>query len=126
MTIVTSLAKYNLDTIADKSKFAIENFLLGLLITFSVLLLLSLVVKLVATVMGASVKEAKTDKKTSGERKPTPAEAPSPVAPTAPSTATEDSGEIIAAITAAISLMLEAEGKDPRGFRVVSFKRSKK
>ena len=35
-----------------------------------------------------------------------------------------DDGELIAAITAAISLMLESEGKDPRGFRVVSFRRS--
>ena len=37
-----------------------------------------------------------------------------------------DDGAVIAAITAAISMMLESEGKDPRGFRVVSFKRSKK
>lgn len=36
----------------------------------------------------------------------------------------KDDGEIIAAITAAISLMLEGEGGAPRGFRVVSFKRS--
>ncbi len=37
-----------------------------------------------------------------------------------------DDGALIAAITAAVSLVLEAEGKDPKGFRVVSFKRTKK
>lgn len=37
-----------------------------------------------------------------------------------------DDGAVIAAITAAVSMMLASEGKDPRGFRVVSFKRSKK
>ena len=37
-----------------------------------------------------------------------------------------DDGAVVAAFTAAISMMLESEGKDPRGFRVVSFKRSKK
>ncbi len=37
-----------------------------------------------------------------------------------------DDGAVIAAITAAVSMVLASEGKDPRGFRVVSFKRSKK
>ena len=32
--------------------------------------------------------------------------------------------EIVAAISAAISAILEGEGKDPKGFRVVSFRRS--
>ena len=35
-----------------------------------------------------------------------------------------DGGETVAAITAAVALLLESEGKPPMGFRVVSFRRS--
>ena len=45
---------------------------------------------------------------------------------TAEDTAVEenDGGETVAAITAAVALLLESEGKPPMGFRVVSFRRS--
>ena len=45
---------------------------------------------------------------------------------TAEDTALEetDGGETVAAITAAVALLLESEGKPPMGFRVVSFRRS--
>lgn len=106
------------ETLADKAMFALENSVLGLVIVFAVLAVLFIVVKIVASIMGGR------EDKTSAKAKP----APTPTAPVAPSTPApvpqSDDGEIIAAITAAISLMLEAEGKDPRGFRVVSFRRS--
>lgn len=106
------------ETLADKAMFALENSVLGLVIVFAVLAVLFIVVKIVASIMDGR------EDKTSAKAKP----APTPTAPVAPSTPApvpqSDDGEIIAAITAAISLMLEAEGKDPRGFRVVSFRRS--
>ena len=39
---------------------------------------------------------------------------------------TEDNGALVAAITSAIAQVIASEGKDPRGFKVVSFKRSNK
>lgn len=51
--------------------------------------------------------------------------APAPVAPVAPAPTTNDS-EIVAAITAAVSLMLaEENGGVVPGFRVVSFRRTR-
>ena len=115
----TALASEALpETLSDKAMFALENSVLGIMMVFAVLAILFIVVKIVASIMG------KGGEKKSAEAKPTP----TPTAPTAPPTPAPvpqtDDGEIIAAITAAISLMLEAEGKDPRGFRVVSFRRS--
>lgn len=113
----TALASEALpETLSDKAMFALENSVLGLVIVFAVLAILFIVVKIVASIMG------KGGEKKSAEAKPTPA---APTAPPTPAPVPQtDDGEIIAAITAAISLMLEAEGKDPRGFRVVSFRRS--
>jgi sodium pump decarboxylase gamma subunit len=110
-------ADVKLDTFGEKAAYALENSLLGVLIVFAVLVLLSLVVKLVASILTSKEKKAKAP----AEKAVAPAPAPAPVP--APTAASND-GEIVAAITAAISLMLEAEGKDPHGFRVVSFRRS--
>lgn len=50
-----------------------------------------------------------------------------PVAPTPTPTPTADNGEVVAAITAAISLMLaEENGGNAPAFRVVSYRRSGK
>lgn len=97
---------------------------LGILIVFSVMILLFLVLKIATAIISGSVgsKESKTEKKASSA--PVPSSAPAPAAVPAPAAAPTNDGELIAAITAAISMMLEAEGKDPRGFRVVSFRRS--
>jgi sodium pump decarboxylase gamma subunit len=122
MTSVTSLASYNLENFADKLSFALQNSALGILITFSVLVLLFVVVKIVASVI--SGKQNKESSTAPAEKKEAPVAAPVPAAVPTPVAQSEDNGELIAAITAAISLMLEAEGKDPRGFRVVSFRRS--
>lgn len=105
----------------DKTKFALENSLLGVMIVFSVLVLMFIIVKIVSSVM-VGRKEKKEESMPSEAPAPAPAAtvAPTPV----PAVATVSDGELVAAITAAISLMLEAEGKDPRGFRVVSFRRS--
>lgn len=113
---LTSLAAENPESLAEKGIFALENSVLGLIITFAVLILMALVVRIVANVING---KKKTD--VSAEA-PTSVPAPA-VAPT-PAPATTDDGELIAAITAAISLMLESDGKDPSGFRVVSFRRS--
>ena len=113
---LTSLAAENPESLAEKGIYALENSALGIIITFSVLILMAIVVRIVAGVING---KKKTDRSVEAPvPTPTPAAAPTPVP-----TATDD-GELIAAITAAISLMLESEGKDPRGFRVVSFRRS--
>ena len=120
ITNLASLATdVNLETLGDKAMFALENSVLGLLIVFSVLAVLFIVVRIVAGVFGAKSEKKAVEKAPAPTPTPTPAPAPMP----APAPITDD-GEIIAAITAAISLMLEAEGKDPRSFRVVSFRRS--
>ena len=95
---------------------------LGLLIVFAVMILLFLVLKIATALISGSTgsKESKTEK----TAPPAPAAAPAPAPAPVPVTAPANEGEIVAAITAAISMMLEAEGKDPRGFRVVSFRRS--
>jgi len=107
------------ETMTEKAMFALENSLLGLLIVFSVLAVLFIVVKIVASILSRK----KEEKKPAETKAPAHVAAPAPTPAPVPTAATND-GEIIAAITAAISLMLEAEGKDPRGFRVVSFRRS--
>ena len=122
MTSVTSLSSYSFENFSDKVKFALQNSLLGILITFSVLVLLFVVVKIVASVI--SGKQNKESSTAPAEKKEAPVAAPAPAAVPAPVAKSDDNGELIAAITAAISLMLEAEGKDPRGFKVVSFRRS--
>ena len=115
---LTALAAENPQTMTEKAMYALENSLLGILITFSVLVVLCLVVKIAANIL-----RGKKENKTSNDSPVAPAPAPAPHSAPTP-VATADNGELIAAITAAISLMLEAEGKDPRGFRVVSFRRS--
>ena len=117
ITAISALsAEIQLDTMNDKVMFALENSLLGVIIVFAVLALLSLVVKLVASILSPKEKKAPAEKASA----PTPTPAPAPT----PAAATSDDSEIVAAITAAISLVLESEGKDPNGFRVVSFRRS--
>ena len=108
-------AEVKLDSFGEKAMFALENSVLGILIVFAVLVLLSLVVKLVASILTPKEKKKPAEKAVAPAPSPTPAPAPAP---------TTDDGEIVAAITAAIALMLESEGKDPKGFRVVSFRRS--
>lgn len=97
---------------------------LGILIVFAVMILLFLVLKIATAIISGSVgsKESKAEEKASSA--PVPSSAPAPAAVPTPAAAPTNDGELIAAITAAISMMLEAEGKDPRGFRVVSFRRS--
>lgn len=61
----------------------------------------------------------------SGEKAPQAPAAPAPVAPVVTAPTTNDS-EIVAAITAAVSLMLaEENGGVVPGFRVVSFRRTR-
>ena len=117
---VALLAAENPQTLAEKAMYALENSLLGVIITFSVLAVLFIIVKLAGNILSRNKNEAKAESKTA----PTVPSAPPTPTPAATAPKTGDDGEIIAAITAAISMMLEAEGKDPRGFRVVSFRRS--
>ena len=104
-------------TLGEKVMFALQNSALGMLIVFAVLALLFIIVRVVSGILGATEakKNAKKEAAPTPETETAPATAPAPVS---------NDGEIVAAITAAISLMLEAEGKDPAGFRVVSFRRS--
>ncbi len=102
---------------ADRFNYMGIGVLLGISVVFAVLILLWLILEISGKIFGA----AKSDK---------PAEAPAPVVPPAvvpatPAPAMSDDA-LVAAITAALAVYLEAEGaKAPsvNGFRVVSFKK---
>ena len=61
---VALLAAENPQTLAEKAMFALENSLLGVIITFSVLAVLFMIVKLVGNILSGNKNKAKAEKKT--------------------------------------------------------------
>lgn len=121
MNFYTTLSNEEALTLGERLSLGLTNTLLGLLIIFLVLTILFGAVKLFAILLpkltekkkGNKSKEPQTDKSAESIAK-APAAHP----------AAADNGAVIAAITAAVSLLLEEEGQEPTGFRVVSFRRS--
>ncbi len=123
-------------TLGERFSYAMQGSATGMIMVFAVLGLLAIIVALAGKLLGPKTNndEAKSEEKKAPAPKPAPAKkdpAPSvkapaaPVAPAAP--AVSDDGAVLAAITAAISVMIEnGEYKNEfvGGFRVVSFKRS--
>ena len=114
-----------LDSLSDKAGFALQNTVLGLLMVFAVLSVLYAVVRIVSIIMNrgayrANKSKAKTEP--SAERRI--------LKPSGDNDnghyieEEENSEEVAAAISAAVAMILEGEGKSPSGFRVVSFRRS--
>ncbi len=89
----------------------------GMLIIFSVLALLWGILTLFRIVFYDIPNKKKA---AAPETEPEPAAIESPE----PDSSEEDDGELVAAITAAITLMMEEEGKPQTSFRVVSFRRT--
>ena len=108
------------DSFGDRAAYALSHTGVGMLIIFSVLAVIWAVLAIFKVVFaGKSEKRKETP---APEKKAAPAPAPA-VAPAAPVASSSSDEEIVAAITAAITLMREAEGSTGT-FRVVSFRRT--
>lgn len=113
-----SLVNDIMPSIADRFQVGLQTVALGMLIVLSVLATLWIILEIVGRI--ASKKTADVTKKVKTES--TESIVPSPVV--SQEISYENDEEIVAAITAVISLMLEAENAPVKGFRVVSFKRA--
>ena len=117
----SALIENKIESFADRLTVAWQTVALGMAIVFAVLALLWLILEIAGRNIAKS--NDKSSKKIDVHKsKPEVVSAPA-VSDEAFVEAGDDS-EIVAAITAAISLMLEAEGKPSKGFRVISFKRN--
>ena len=121
MNFYTTLSNEEALTLGERLSLGLTNTLLGLLIIFLVLTILFGAVKLFAILL-PKLTEKKKDSKSKAPQTDKSAESIAKAPASHPATA--DNGAVIAAITAAVSLLLEEEGQDPTGFRVVSFRRS--
>lgn len=121
MNFYTTLSNKEALTLGERLSLGLTNTLLGLLIIFLVLTILFGAVKLFAILL-PKLTEKKKDSKSKAPQTDKSAESISKTPAAHPAAA--DNGAVIAAITAAVSLLLEEEGQEPTGFRVVSFRRS--
>lgn len=112
----SSLVNKIMPSFTDRLQVGAQTVALGMLIVFVVLALLWIILE-VAGHMASKQTEPKIK-----AIEPKPVAVSNPV-PVPEQTSYENDEEIVAAITAAISLMLEAENAPVKGFRVVSFKR---
>ena len=104
---------------ASSLSLGIETALLGMGIVFSVLILIWIILAIFGKIATAGSKPKK--EKPAPAPKAAPAPAPAPAAPVAPAPAASDDSELVAAITAAVSLCMDM----PVGsFRVVSFRKT--
>ena len=104
------------NTLGERTTYALSHTAVGMLIVFGVLGVIWAILAVFKIVFGG--KKEKKESAPAPAKKAAPAAAPAPVAATASS-----DEEIVAAITAAITLMREAEGSTG-AFRVVSFRRT--
>lgn len=107
-------------TFGERASYALSHTGVGMLIIFAVLAVIWAVLAIFKVVFAG--KSEKKEETPAPEKKATPAPAPA-AAPAAPVAASSSDEEIVAAITAAITLMREAEGTTGT-FRVVSFRRT--
>ena len=113
----SSLVNEIIPSFTDRLQVGGQTVALGMLIVFVVLALLWIILE-VAGHMASKQSEPKIK---AIEQVPVAAANPAPIVQE--QTSYENDEEVVAAITAAISLMLEAENAPVKGFRVVSFKR---
>ena len=107
-------------TFGERASYALSHTGVGMLIIFAVLAVIWAVLAIFKVVFAG--KSEKKEETPAPEKKAAPAPAPAAV-PAAPVAASSYDEEIVAAITAAITLMREAEGTTGT-FRVVSFRRT--
>ena len=104
------------ENLGQRVATGLGNLVLGMLVIFAVLTILWLVIELVGKIF------AKNDAKAAMKKK-----AEAPAAPVEPAPVVEDDNdeELVAAITAAVALCLEAEnGGEAPQFKVVSFRKT--
>ena len=104
---------------ASSLSLGIETALLGMGIVFSVLILIWIILAIFGKIATAGSKPKK--EKPAPAPKAAPAPAPAPAAPVAPAPAASDDSELVAAITAAVSLCMDMPVDS---FRVVSFRKT--
>jgi len=98
--------------LGERTVVALGNLVLGMLVIFSVMAILSIILTFTGKFFAAQDKKEKAKKAE---------EAPAPVVE---ETAADNDEEIVAAITAAIACVLASEGTPAPSFRVVSFKKT--
>ncbi len=103
-------------TLSDRLSMGLQTLALGMLIIFSVLILIWIILEIFHKVFAAFSSEPHESKKAAA---PQAAPAPAPVQ----ATPVTDDGATVAAITAALSLALE---QPTTAFRVVSFRKVQK
>ena len=108
------------NTFGERAAYALSHTGVGMLIIFAVLAVIWAVLAIFKVVFAG--KSEKKEETPAPEKKAAPAPAPA-ATPAAPVAASSSDEEIVAAITAAIALMREAEGSTGT-FRVVSFRRT--
>lgn len=111
------------ETLGERTTYALSHTLVGMLIVFAVLVVIWAVLAIFKMIFGGRSAKKEEEAK-APEKKSEPAAsvtAPAPAAAPAATASTDE--EIVAAITAAITLMREAEGTTGT-FRVVSFRRT--
>ncbi|MBO5903810.1 MAG: OadG family protein [Clostridia bacterium] len=106
------------NTLGERTTYALSHTAVGMLIVFGVLGVIWAILAVFKIVFGGKTEKKESAPAPAKKAAPAPAAAPAPVAATASS-----DEEIVAAITAAITLMREAEGSTGT-FRVVSFRRT--
>lgn len=99
-------------TLGERTAYCLQRTLIGLIIVFGVLAVIMLVLYISKFIFSRETKPKKADEKTEVAEEATEEPVQS-----------NDDGEIVAAIIAAITAMRQEEGKG-EAFRVVSFKRS--
>ncbi len=111
------------DSFGEAISYSLSKSLFGLLMVFGILALLwgFLVLFKIAFYTIPNKRKAKSEKIKDEKTAPVKADSAMETVPSAPS----NEGEIVAAITAAISAFRGASGESVGGFRVVSFKKRK-
>lgn len=122
-----SLIHEIIPSFTDRVQVAAQTVALGMLIVFSVLAILWIILEIAGRAASKSENAPAKKIRLSADAQPVPKPTVIELAePNEPESyeSYENDEEIVAAITAAITLMLEAENTPVKGFRVVSFKRA--
>ena len=110
------------NTFGERASYALSHTGVGMLIIFAVLAVIWAVLAVFKVIFAGKTDKKEKAAETPEKKSEVVPSTPAPVA-TVPITASSTDEEIVAAITAAITLMREAEGTSGT-FRVVSFRRT--
>lgn len=117
-TVASTAAEEVKASFSERVATGLGNLVLGMLVVFAVLTVLWLVLEFVGRLFANADKKAAAKKAEEAAKNPAPAPAP------AVAEEEDNEEEIVAAITAAVALMLEAENGEAPAFKVVSFRKT--